>query len=426
MIKRKILSELKEHLPSDQMTILIGPRQVGKTYLMSVLRERLEKKGEKTAWLNLDVLEDAPRFVSQATLVSYLELTVGKERAYVFIDEIQRVKNAGLFLKGIADMKLPYKFIISGSGSLELKAKIPESAAGRKILFRIDPISFEEFVNFRTDYRYEDKLKDFFTIEEGKTARLFSEYVVFGGYPLVVLAETASAKQQQMEEIYRSYIDRDIKDLLNLEKTDEFSNLLKTLASQIGSMVSVTELSNTIGIDEKTVKHYLWYLEQTFIIQKVTPFYRNVRSEITKAPIYYFLDNGLRNWILGLFGLPDIPAPLGGHLFENAIFNILRQQFEGTPTQIHFWRTKYQAEVDFVLQTGLEVIPVEAKYMKLKDSKIGKSFKNFIVKYKPKRGYIIHLGEDLKTQMEGADIFLIPFHNLVGKSNVVNLQLLGV
>ncbi|OGE15290.1 ATPase [Candidatus Daviesbacteria bacterium RIFCSPHIGHO2_12_FULL_37_11] len=416
MIKRKILFELEEHLSSDQMTILVGSRQVGKTYLMNVLREGVEKKGEKTVSLNLDLSEDAPRFVSQATLVAYLELTIGKERAFVFIDEIQRVKNAGLFLKGLADMKLPYKFIISGSGSLELKAKIPESAAGRKILFQVDPISFEEFVNFKTDYQYEEKLKDFFALEEGKTTRLFSEYLVFGGYPLVVLAETASAKQKQMGEIYRSYIDRDIKDLLNLEKTDEFSNLLKTLASQIGSMITITELANTIGIDEKTVKHYLWYLEQTFIVQKVTPFYRNVRSEITKAPIYYFLDNGLRNWLLGLFGLPDIPGPLGGYLFENIIFNMLRQQFDITPTQIHFWRTKDQAEVDFVLQTGLEVIPVEAKYTKLKDSRVGKSFKNFVIKYKPKRGYIVHLGENLETKMDGTQISFIPIHNLVGSS----------
>src|SRR3989344_2523533 len=416
MIKRKILFELEEHLSSDQMTILVGSRQVGKTYLMNVLREGVEKKCEKTVSLNLDLSEDAPRFVSQATLVAYLELTIGKERAFVFIDEIQRVKNAGLFLKGLADMKLPYKFIISGSGSLELKAKIPESAAGRKILFQVDPISFEEFVNFKTDYQYEEKLKDFFALEEGKTTRLFSEYLVFGGYPLVVLAETASAKQKQMGEIYRSYIDRDIKDLLNLEKTDEFSNLLKTLASQIGSMITITELANTIGIDEKTVKHYLWYLEQTFIVQKVTPFYRNVRSEITKAPIYYFLDNGLRNWLLWLFGLPDIPGPLGGYLFENIIFNMLRQQFDITPTQIHFWRTKDQAEVDFVLQTGLEVIPVEAKYTKLKDSRVGKSFKNFVIKYKPKRGYIVHLGENLETKMDGTQISFIPIHNLVGSS----------
>src|SRR3989344_2656291 len=155
MIKRKILAKLEEHLLSDQMTFLIGPRQVGKTYLMRILKEKLEDRGEKTIWLNLDSEEDAAKLTSQITLLSYIELMVGKEKAFVFIDEIQRKSNAGLFLKGIYDMNLPYKFIISGSGSLELKAKIPESMAGMKQLFTVDPVSFEEFVNLKTNYKYE-------------------------------------------------------------------------------------------------------------------------------------------------------------------------------------------------------------------------------------------------------------------------------
>src|SRR3989344_8336524 len=173
--------------------------------------------------------------------------------------------------------------------------------------------------------------------------------MVFGGYPRVVLAETTALKQNQMQEIYRSYVDRDIHDLLHLEKTDAFNNLLKILASQIGSLVNVSELASTVGIDEKTIKHYLFYLEQTFLIQKVTPYFRNTRSEVTKAPIYYFVDIGLRNWLLGLFGLPEIPQPLTGHSFENVVFNTLKTQVELSPTQIHFWRTKDQAEVDLAL-----------------------------------------------------------------------------
>src|SRR3990167_4472416 len=160
MIKRKILTLIEKHLSSDQMTILIGPRQVGKTYLMRLLRDKLEYEGKKTIWLNLDNEEDVGRFASQAKLISYIELIAGKEKAFVFIDEIQRKENAGLFLKGIFDMGLPNKFIISGSGSLELKAKIPESMAGRKQLFTVDPVSFEEFVNFKTVYRYQDKISD--------------------------------------------------------------------------------------------------------------------------------------------------------------------------------------------------------------------------------------------------------------------------
>lgn len=414
MIKRKILTELEEHLKSDQMTVLIGPRQVGKTYLMDALRTQLEAKGKKTIWFNLDNEEDKQRFSSQAALISYIELTVGSEKAFVFIDEIQRKENAGLFLKGIFDMRTPYKFIVSGSGSLELKAKIPESMAGRKHLFFVGPVGFEEFVNFKTQYRYENKLNDFFALEEEKTIRLLAEYIVFGGYPRVVLAQTASAKQREMQEIYRSYIDRDIHDLLHLAKTDAFTNLLKVIASQIGSLVNVAELSSTLAIDEKTVKNYLWYLEQTFIIQKVTPYFRNTRKEITKAPVYYFVDVGLRNWLLGLFGLPEIPSSLSGHLFENVVFSLLRNQLSLTPTQIHFWQTRDQAEVDFVLETGLELVPIEIKYTRLSRIEIPRSFRNFLARYRPKNGYIAHRGNyEEEQRVDDTSVHLIPYHKLL-------------
>lgn len=262
-------------------------------------------------------------------------------------------------------------------------------------------------------YQYENRLKDFFALESERVERLLAEYMVFGGYPRVVLAETATAKQGEMQEIYQSYIDRDIHDLLRLEKTEALTNLLKIIASQIGGLVNMTELSSTVTVDEKTIKHYLWYLEATFVLKRVTPYYRNTRKEITKAPIYYFIDSGLRNWLLGLFGLAQIPTPVSGHLFENVIFNMLRPQLDLTPTQIHFWRTRDLAEVDFVLETGLEVVPIEVKYTKIQKFEITRSFRNFLLKYKPKKGYIIHLGEKFETKVDNTKVYTLPFFDLV-------------
>lgn len=413
MIKRTIFPAIEEHLSVPHViTILTGPRQVGKTYLMKVLEEKQKKKGEKTIYLNLDYDEHFPLFESQGKLIDYLKLQIGEGKAYIFIDEIQRKEEAELFLKGLYDMNLPYKFILSGSGSLELKSKIPESMAGRKRFFTVNPLSFEEFLNAKTEYRYEDKLKDFFAIEQRQTQSLFEEYMMYGGYPRVVLADTVEQKRVEMEDIYKSYIERDIRDFLDVTKPDAYTNLVKILASQIGSMVSTTELSSTIDIADKTVQHYLWYLEKTFIIKKITPFYRNVRSEITKAPIYYFYDTGLRNYMLGLFGLPSIPAPLTGHLFENIIFSMLQENIKLSATEIHFWRTRDQAEVDFVLVSGLDVIPVEAKHTKLQKPDITRSFKNFLVKYAPKKGYVIHLGEKFETEVERTKIYTIPFYSI--------------
>lgn len=410
MIKRIIFTALENHLTEPEMTVLIGPRQVGKTYLMKLLQNHLEVEGEKTVFLSLDVEDHKQFFVSQTALINYVRLQVGETRSFIFIDEIQRKENAGLFLKGIYDMNLPYKFIISGSGSLDLKAKIKESMAGRKQLFVIEPVSFEEFVNFKTDSKYENTLQDFFTIEVTRTQSLLEEYMVFGGYPRVVLTQTVEKKKSEMDEIYRSYIERDITDLLGVEKPDAFTNLLKVLASQIGGLINITELSSTIGISSKTIHHYLWYMEETFILKKVTPYYRNVRSEITKAPMYYFFDTGVRNYLLGLFGLPVIPSALSGHLFENVIFSMLRQHANFALTRIHFWRTRDNAEVDFVINAGLEIIPVEVKYTKLNRAETTRSFKSFVDRYAPARAYVIHLGKKFEDRLNNTKIFIIPYY----------------
>lgn len=414
MIRRKILYDIEKHLKEPQMSVLIGPRQVGKTYIMQVLQKKLEEEKEKTIFLSLDIDDHKPFFASQSSLINYINLQVGDAKAYVFLDEIQRKENAGLFLKGIYDRHLPYKFIVSGSGSLDLKAKIKESMAGRKQLFLIEPISFEEFVNFRTDYQYEDRLDEFFSIDKLRAQSFFEQYLNFGGYPRVVIAKVIDKKKNEMDEIYKSYIEKDITDLLGVQKPDAFTNLLKIMASQIGNLVNITELSSTIGISSKTVENYLWYLEQTFILKRVTPYYRNIRSEITKAPIYYFYDIGLRNYLLGLFGIPIIPGALSGHLFENIIFNMLRQKDQYASTHIHFWRTRDNAEVDFVLEKGTEVIPIEAKYAEMEKPEITRSYRSFLARYKPKVGYIVHLGNETKIQVDNTTVILIPYYRLIG------------
>lgn len=410
MIKRTIFTALENHLTEPEMTVLIGPRQVGKTYLMKLLQNHIEAKGGETVFLSLDIEDHKQFFVSQTALMNYVRLQTGEERTFVFIDEIQRKEDAGLFLKGIYDMHLPYKFIISGSGSLDLKAKIKESIAGRKQLFIIEPISFEEFVNFKTDSKYEDRLQNFFTFEAARAQSLLEEYMVFGGYPRVVLAETVDKKKSEMDEIYRSYIERDITDLLRVEKPDAFTNLLKVLASQIGSLVNMTELSSTIGISSKTIHNYLWYLEETFILKKITPYYRNVRSEITKAPLYYFYDTGMRNYLLGLFGLISLPSVLSGHLFENVIFSVLRQHTHFASTRIHFWRTRDNAEVDFVISVGFDIIPVEVKYTRLNRAKTTRSFKSFVDRYAPARAYVVHLGKKFEDRLNNTRISVIPYY----------------
>ncbi len=412
LIKRKFLEDLKKHLSQKEMSLVIGPRQAGKTTLMMLLKEYLEKKGERTLFLNLDFEQDKPFFESQSSLINRIKLEFGSKKGYVFIDEIQRKENAGLFLKGIYDLNVPYKMIISGSGSVELKEKVHESLVGRKRIFELNTVSFEEFVNFRTDYRYKDRLSGFCSIEAHKTKDLLVEYLNLGGYPRVILADTLHEKIKVIDEIYRSYIEKDIAYLLRVEKTDAFRNLIKMLASQVAGMINVAELSSTLGISIQTVKNYLMYAEKTFVIKKVTPYFSNVRKEISKSPMVYFTDLGLRNYSLGLFGRISLLTEMG-FLFQNFVFHLLQEKWRYESASIHFWRTKDRAEVDFVINIGKTVLPVEVKCRELKEEAVSRPLRNFIALYNPKEAWIVNLGFKKEIKIEKTIVKFIPFYELI-------------
>jgi hypothetical protein len=390
MIKRDLYDELIQHLDFKEITIIIGPRQVGKTTLMQMIFDRLTSQGERCVFFNLDFEADKKYFESQKNLLKKIKLEFGENRGYVFIDEMQRKHDAGLFLKGIYDKNLPYKYIVSGSGSLELKEKIHESLTGRKRLFELNPVSFWEFVNYKTSYRYINTLSEFFHIERETANDLLEEYLNFGGYPRIILESELKEKYRIMNEIFSSYIQRDVAYLLNVDKSDSFSLMIKLLANQVGQLVVYSDLSKNLGISLSALKNYLWYAEKTFIIKRISPFFRNKKKEITKSPVFYFYDLGLRNYTLDLLGNINQPSNYG-FLFQNLIINMLQEKFLFSGTAIHFWRTTDKAEVDFVISKGMECIPVEVKYKSLKSPEITRSLRSFINKYDPKIAYIINL-----------------------------------
>ena len=307
---------------------------------------------------------------------------------------------------------MPYKFIVSGSGSLDLKEKIHESLVGRKRVFELYPISFKEFVNFKTNYRYEESLEEFFEVEKVKTESLLNEYLNFGGYPRVVLEEKLSEKVRIIDEIYRSYLDKDVSYLIKSEKVDVYSSLIKLLAGQIGRLINYSELSSTLGIALQTLKNYLWYAEKTFIIHRLTPYFRNIRKEITKSPVIYFYDLGLRNYALGFFGKVEF-SPDIGFLFKNFVFNIIKEKFRFTGASVHFWRTKDKAEVDFIINFGKEIIPIEAKYKKLKEPTVERSLRSFVEKYHPKEAWVINLALEYEVKIDKTIVKFLPFYRLL-------------
>jgi predicted AAA+ superfamily ATPase len=411
VLKRGLLKEIESHLSKKEITIIVGPRQAGKTTLMLFLEDGLKRKSQRTLFLNLDIEEDRQFFVSQSKLLSKINLEIGAKRGYVFIDEIQRKEDAGLFLKGLYDRNLPYKFIVSGSGSMELKEKIHESLAGRKQVFELTTLSFDEFVNYKTGYKYENNLNNFFALDTDRISNLLEEYLNFGGYPRVVLEEEIKEKRKIIDEIFSSYIDRDIASFLRVEKLESYSQLIRILSAQTGNMVNYNELSNTLGISMPTIKNYLWYAEKTFIIQKLSPYFRNIRKEITKSPVYYFHDIGLRNYAIGMFGMLSQPSDYG-FPFENFILNILKEKIRFTGANVHFWRTKDGAEVDFIIDYRAKQIPIEVKYKKLGKPETSHSFLNFLKKYAPKEAAIVNLSLNAVEHIGKTTVRFLPFYRL--------------
>jgi len=405
IIKRHIFRELAEHLSKKEISLIIGPRQVGKTTMMLLLEQELKRQGKVTLFLNLDREWDKKYFATQEDLIKKIRLELGHQNGYVFIDEIQRKENAGLFLKGIYDSNLPYKFIVSGSGSLELKEKIHESLVGRKKVFELRPVSFDEFVNFRTENQYEDRLRDFFEIESERRESLLEEYLNFGGYPQVILTEQEREKREIIDEIFHSYLEKDISYLLKVEKIDAFYNLVRILSSQLGRLLNYSRVAGELNISQKTLKNYLWYGEKTFVFQKLTPYFKNVRKEIVKSPVYYFYDLGLRNYSIGRFGgLVEY-----GLIFENFILNIIKERIRWSGSTVHFWRTKDKAEVDFVVNTGEEIIPIEVKYRKLTRPSIERSMRSFIGKYSPEKAVVVNLVLREKVKIGGTEVIFLPY-----------------
>jgi predicted AAA+ superfamily ATPase len=416
MIIREAENRINESLKKREVTIIAGARQVGKTTLLKHIISKLKKRGEKVLYLNLDIEEDSRYFVSQQLLISKIQLENGNSPSYVFIDEIQQKEDAGRFLKGIFDMELPYKFVVTGSGSLELKEKIGEALTGRKHLIEMYPISFREFINYKTGYKYKNRLELFFEIETEKTRLLLNEYLTFGGYPAVITADNVTEKREIMNEIFNSYITRDITYLLGVRAPDKFVKLVQLLAVYSGAIVNYSQLAQETGLRTETLKTYLWYAEQTFIIKTVRPYFTNGRKEITKSPTIYFNDLGMCNFSKGIFGTATNTAD--GMTFQNFIYITLREHDTRGLAKINYWRSKDKAEVDFILHQQSETVPVEVKFSDLKMPAVSRSFRSFINAYSPKTGYVVSRNFQSETTIGKTHVQFIPFWKLILNNNI--------
>lgn len=416
-VKRRIFSSVIGHIGAEEITVIIGPRQVGKTTLLFQLKERLLLNGfpdKKIFVFNLDIFTDKELFSSQENFIKFLKERAGEKKIFVFVDEAQRVENAGIFFKGVYDLKLPVKLFLTGSSALEIKSKIQEPLTGRKRIFYLYPFAFWECLS-----SWDSELADIdlssgavSSYSQKKIMEYLSRFLVWGGYPKIALEENVFLRQDFAKEIYSSYIEKDIVGFLKIKNQAAFAKLVSLLASQSGQLVNIGEISRTLAVERKTIEKYLDILEKTFIIKLVRPFFKNCRKELTKMAKVYFIDNGLRNMAIGQFR--DFDSRLDkGQVLENFIFSEILKHSD---ISIYFWRTKDKAEVDFVLaDLSGALLPVEVKAAALKTPEFSRSFRSFLNAYNPKKALIINMGFQGKVILDKTEVnFILPYE--IGKA----------
>ena len=352
---RKLEKNLLRELTSPRAVVLTGMRQTGKTTLMRQIFN-LVKSDNKTF---LDLENPLNQKVFEETNYDNILLNLQEfgihpqKKCYLFLDEIQLMPEISRVVKYLYD-HYQTKFFLTGSSSFYLKNLFPESLSGRKILYELFPLGFEEFLVFKEkdrrnflDFPERAQNKNNISFEKYKT--LFEEYLKFGGFPGVVIEP--DNKKGVLEDIFTSYFEKDVKTLADFKEMRRLRDLAILLANRVGSKLEISKISSELGISRETVYGYLGFLEKTYFVTLLTPFSKGLNGEVRRAKKVYFCDTGLLNY-LGKVS--------EGAILENAVFQNLKGY-----GKMNYYQKHKGPEIDFILD---EKIAFEVKtYGEIKD-----------------------------------------------------------
>lgn len=352
MIHRDLLQVIENQLFSGKAIVLIGARQVGKTTLLTTL---VQNQNIALRMLNCD--EPETRNLLTDANLSRLALLLGDAKMLI-IDEAQKVDNIGLTLKLLVDNFKDVQVIASGSSAFELRNRLNEPLTGRKWEYCLYPISSNELI------------QTFGLVEEQK---LLENRLIYGSYPEII--NHPEHAKQTLNELTQSYLYKDILSLGNIRKPQVVEKLLQALAFQVGSEVSVNELSRLLQVDNKTIDSYIDLLEKCYVIFQLSGLNRNLRSELKKSRKIYFYDNGVRNAVIQQFAPLQLRNDTGA-LWENFFISerMKRNHYRGHFCKSFFWRTTQQQEIDLIEECDGKMTAFEMKWSTTSKARFPKTF----------------------------------------------------
>jgi predicted AAA+ superfamily ATPase len=401
-IKRALEPVLEDASSEFPVVILTGPRQSGKTTLM------LHLFADRYRYVSLE-LPDI-RASASADPRSFIKMYPPP----VIFDEIQYVPDLLPYIKERVEtqQEICGQYLLTSSQNLLVREKISESFAGLAALFRLLPLSWRETAR---------QSQVALPLELKKTARSRSlSYLdlwkgfLRGGYPELAVHKEHDVTLWHADYI-QTYLEKDIRTLRHVGDLTLFKNFLRALAARSAQPLNLTSLARKLGIAVATVKAWLSLLEATFQVIILRPYHTNIKKRLVKMPKIYFTDVGNLCYLVGLRE-PEHAAfgPMGSVIMETAVLSEIIKMFvhQGLKPRVYFWRTSAGTEVDFVMETGTELIPVEVKTSAKPRPAMTSSIEAFheALGHRATSGYIVHAGKDRFTF--GSDVIALPFAEL--------------
>ncbi len=364
---KRTYEPLDTRLIPNKVLVIYGPRRVGKTTLLQNYLKQTTLKYKLDSGDNIRTQQ----ILSSQDFSQILAYVEGYE--LLAIDEAQNIPYIGIGLKIIVDQVPGIRVIVTGSSSFELAGQVGEPLTGRKLTLSLYPMAQSELLSVYNRFELREKL---------------AEFLIFGAYPEVLQAPTQNARIEILTEIANAYLLKDILAFDRIKNSRTLLDLLKLLAFQVGSEVTITELATKLGVDVKTVNRYLDLLEKAFVIFGLNGFRRNLREEVTNKSKYYFLDNGIRNALIAQFNGLDQRNDLGA-LWENFMMveRLKVRAYRPLYANIYFWRTYQQQEIDLIEEHDGKLFGYEFKWSQ---NKVVRAPSHWIKTYKNSEFQVIH------------------------------------